>query len=88
MSTRAVANVAATLATGKLATSPCVTLPQAPTTGGTNPLTNTQCLAPQITKAVLTLMFSCGLYDFSGYVRSSILPFPSLNHAVLSANGA
>ena len=34
--------------------------------GGTCPLTGEQCVAPQIIKAVLTIMFSAGMYDYSG----------------------
>ena len=34
--------------------------------GGVSPLTSQRCFAPQVTKAVLTLMFSCGMYDASG----------------------
>jgi len=33
---------------------------------GTNPLTNKQCVSPENTKRTLQLMYSCGMYDFSG----------------------
>ena len=35
-------------------------------TGGICPTTGKQCISPQITKAVLTIMFSAGMYDYSG----------------------
>jgi glutaminase len=40
--------------------------------GGVNPLTGKLCLNPATTKAVLSLAFSCGLYDASGMWMSSV----------------
>jgi glutaminase A len=34
--------------------------------GGTSPLTGVPCLSTATVKSVLTLMFSCGMYDYSG----------------------
>ncbi len=34
--------------------------------GGTNPLTGSECLSTSTVKSMLTLMFSCGMYDYSG----------------------
>lgn len=34
--------------------------------GGTCPLTQKRCLSPLTVKSCLTLMFSCGMYDYSG----------------------
>lgn len=34
--------------------------------GGTSPLSGAECLSPATVKSVLTLMFSCGMYDYSG----------------------
>jgi glutaminase len=34
--------------------------------GGTSPLTGVECVAASTVKSVLTLMFSCGMYDYSG----------------------
>ena len=34
--------------------------------GGTNPLTGVECLSTSTVKSMLTLMFSCGMYDYSG----------------------
>jgi glutaminase len=33
---------------------------------GVNPLTGVDCLSASTVKSVLTLMFSCGMYDYSG----------------------
>eukprot|EP01138_Halocafeteria_seosinensis_P013823 gb/GECG01014115.1/.p1 GENE.gb/GECG01014115.1/~~gb/GECG01014115.1/.p1 ORF type:complete len:1394 (+),score=186.92 gb/GECG01014115.1/:1-4182(+) len=35
-------------------------------TGGVSPLTGKRCFSPVTTKSCLTLMFSCGMYDYSG----------------------
>lgn len=34
--------------------------------GGVSPLTGKRCFSPVTTKSCLTLMFSCGMYDYSG----------------------
>jgi len=34
--------------------------------GGTSPLTGAECLSTSTVKSMLTLMFSCGMYDYSG----------------------
>jgi glutaminase len=40
--------------------------------GGVCPLTQERCLHPVTTKCTLTLMLSCGMYDYSGTWMSSV----------------
>ena len=40
--------------------------------GGVSPLTGERCLSAVTTKATLTLMFSCGMYDYSGEWMSAV----------------